>query len=239
MMLCLSVSPPVTLFNISANSLGHSIDALKAALPIAMNLHRAILRTGTALIEKRQVLLLRAFRFAVVKEGPDLAIFTHPNALSKLALWLSGAILEKELSKRKQLPLVIASLNERRGIYVVVGTAQGSQVTNTIKIQKKKDREARKTVREEKRRQREEEGLDEEEEEDEESDDEDDDDDDDDDDGNGKKGGRNTFGIAFQEVANSTQARIRIDSFEATVVEVKKDDLAGFLESLSMKSVMG
>ncbi|KAA8914495.1 CDC45 family [Sphaerosporella brunnea] len=170
-----------------------NVEQLKSALPIAMNLHRAILRTGTALIEKRQIRLLKAFRLAVVKEGPDLPVFTHPNALSKLALWISEAILEqeREASKRKHLPLVVASLHERRGVYVIVGTALGAEEES-------------------------------------------DDDSDDDDDELERKGGRNHFGIAFQDVANSTQARIRIDSFEATVVEVKKDDLAGFLESLSL-----
>ena len=103
-----------------------------------MTLHRAILRTGTALIEKRQIRLLRAFRLAVVKEGPDLPIFSHPNALSKLALWISEAILEqeREASKKKHLPLVVASLNERRGVYVVVETALGAQVARFRRVGK-------------------------------------------------------------------------------------------------------
>ncbi|RPB03740.1 CDC45-like protein [Choiromyces venosus 120613-1] len=170
------------------------IEALKSALPTAMDLTRAILRTGTALIEKRQILLLRAFRLAVVKEGPDVATFAHPNALSKLALWLGEAILEQEKEQRKtrHLPLVVASLNERRGVYVVVGTALGSRI-----------------------------------------------DEDEDDASMERRSGRNKFGMAFQEVANSTNARIRIDAFEATVVEVRKEDLAGFLEGLSLKSVVG
>ncbi|KAI5837955.1 CDC45 family [Morchella snyderi] len=171
------------------------IEALKLALPTAMDLHRAILRTGTALIEKRQIRLLRAYRLAVVKEGPDVAIFTHPNAVSKLALWLGDAILEqeREQERKKHLPLVVASLNERRGVYIVVGTIPGGRVSG-------------------------------EEEEDEEEE---------------RKRGRNKFGIAFQEVASTTQARIRIDAFEATVVEVRKEDLAGFLEGLSTKIILG
>ncbi|CAZ84703.1 unnamed protein product [Tuber melanosporum] len=167
------------------------IEALKTALPTAMDLTRAILRTGTALIEKRQIRLLRSFRLAVVKEGPDVSTFAHPSALSKLALWLGEAILEqeKEHRKKRHLPLVVASLNERRGVYVVVGTTLGSRVD---------DEDATLEYR----------------------------------------SGRNRFGMAFQEVAQSTNARIRIDAFEATVVEVKKEDLAGFLEGLSLKSVV-
>lgn len=50
--------------------------------------------------------------------------------------------------------------------------------------------------------------------------------------------GRNKFGNAFQEVVEETSARVRIDSFEHCVVEVKKEDLTGFLESLSTKAVV-
>ena len=51
--------------------------------------------------------------------------------------------------------------------------------------------------------------------------------------------GHNRFGIAFQEVVEETNARVKIDSFDHCVVEVRKDDLAGFLEGLSLKSVVG
>lgn len=51
--------------------------------------------------------------------------------------------------------------------------------------------------------------------------------------------GLNKFGTAFQDVVAETNARVRIDSFEHCVVEVKKEDLSGFLESLSMKAVVG
>ena len=51
--------------------------------------------------------------------------------------------------------------------------------------------------------------------------------------------GKNRFGNAFQEVVDETGARVRIDSFEHCVVEVKKEDLSAFLESLSMKAVVG
>lgn len=51
--------------------------------------------------------------------------------------------------------------------------------------------------------------------------------------------GLNRFGQAFQEVVEETGARVRIDSFEHSVVEVRKDDLGGFLEALSLRSVVG
>ncbi len=233
----------------------HSIEALKHALPTAQHLHKAILRTGTSLIEKRQIRHLRAFRMAVVKEGPDVQMFTHPAALTKLALWVGEAIAEQERDQRGKVgksgrgtPLVLASLNEARGVFVVVGTGGGGGVIDFTARAKRKERLEEKAIarvanlaeKERKRQEREErqDNDNEQESEEEEEDDEDESDDEDDDDaGNGY--GKNRFGNAFEEVAQETNARVRIDSFEHCVVEVKKEDLGGFLESLSVKAVIG
>ncbi|KAF8456658.1 CDC45 family [Terfezia claveryi] len=217
-----------------------NIDSLLAALPNAMTLHRAIVRTGTALIEKRQIRLLRAFRMAVVKEGPDVHLFTHPSALTKLAIWVGEAVYEQEKdeNRKRHLPIVLAALNERRGVYIVVGMGSAARVKrkkpiDPAKQERKKQKEKGKEEKDKRRMENGDEEEEEEVEEDESSDDSD----------NEmiiEKGyTRNRFGIAFQEVANSTNARIRIDSFEACVVEVKKDDLPGFFESLSFKVVVG
>ncbi|KAF5536932.1 cell division control 45, partial [Fusarium phyllophilum] len=141
-----------------------NIDALKAGLPTAQFLHRAIYRTGTSLINKKQIKHLRAFRMCVVKEGPDVALFTHPAALTKLSLWIGEALAEQERETHGKLshggrgtPLVVASLNEKRGVYVVVGTGGGGGPDTTLL-----DREAakkRKAEREEKLKKKEESRL--------------------------------------------------------------------------------
>ncbi|KAI9889771.1 MAG: hypothetical protein M1814_004973 [Vezdaea aestivalis] len=224
-----------------------SIDDLKAALPTAMYLHRAILRTGTSLLAKKQIKHLNAFRMAVVRDGPDVALFTHPSALTKLALWVGEAVAEQEREARGRLgrggkgtPLVVAALNEGRGVWVVVGTGGGgggvvkSKEAIAEREKKKKAKEEQKAEKEKKRL---EEGEDEEGSEESESESEDDDGDED---GSTKRGsGRNKFGNAFQEVVDETNARVRIDSFENCVVEVKMEDLAAFMEALSMKAVVG
>ncbi len=131
---------------------------------------------------------------------------------------------------------------------MVVGTGGGGGVIDFTARAKRKERlEEKATARvaklaekERKRQEREEREAndDEQESEEEEEDDEDESDDEDDDDaGNGY--GKNRFGNAFEEVAQETNARVRIDSFEHCVVEVKKEDLGGFLESLSVKAVIG
>ncbi|KAH7328030.1 CDC45 family [Stachybotrys elegans] len=247
------------------------IDALKAGVPTAQFLHRAIYRTGTSLINKKQIRHLRAFRMCVVKDGPDVGLFTHPAALTKLSLWVGEALSEQERESHGKLshggrgtPLVVASLNEKRGVYMVVGTGGGGgpdttfldreaakqrQAEKEAKAKKKEEAKAAKQkIKEEKRAaRRRASGQDNEDEEDEleteseasEASDSDSEDDDDDETAREKGFGLNRFGAAFQEVVSETNARVRIDSFEHCVVEVKKEDLGGFLESLSMKAVVG
>ncbi|KAF5615684.1 cell division control 45 [Fusarium sp. NRRL 25303] len=241
-----------------------NIDALKAGLPTAQFLHRAIYRTGTSLINKKQIKHLRAFRMCVVKEGPDVSLFTHPAALTKLSLWIGEALTEQERETHGKLshggrgtPLVVASLNEKRGVYVVVGTGGGGGPDTTLldreaakkrkaereeKLKKKEEsRLAKQKIREDKRAARRDAGDDDDEleTESEDSDSSDSDASDDEDVEHEKGYGLNKFGIAFQEVVAETNTRVRIDSFEHCVVEVKKEDLGGFLESLSMKVVVG
>lgn len=57
--------------------------------------------------------------------------------------------------------------------------------------------------------------------------------------GTGGGGKSNRFGLAFQEVVDETDARVKIDSFDHSIVEVKKEDLGAFLEALSLKAVVG
>jgi len=242
--------------------------SLTQSIPLAQSLHRAILRTGTSLLQKRQIRHLRAFRMALVKEGPDVPLFTNPGALMKLALWLGEAIkeMEKDDGKRKKrgggaTPLVLGCVDEARGVYVVVGLGGGGGASNKTdaekqeKEKKRKDREeskakeraAKKEARQKARAAR---GKDEEDADDAETENESEassdseassEDEAEDDAATSRKRsfGRNRFGNAFQEVVEETSARVRLDSFEHCVVEVKKEDLSGFLESLSMKAVVG
>ncbi|KND87900.1 Cell division control protein 45 [Tolypocladium ophioglossoides CBS 100239] len=245
------------------------IDALKAGLPTAQFLHRAIYRTGTSLINKKQIKHLRAFRMCVVREGPDVSLFNHPAALTKLSLWIGEALAEQERDSHGKLshggrgtPLVVASLNEKRGMYIVVGTGGGGGPDTTFlnresakkKLEdkdakakaKEESRKAKEKVREDKRAARRAAGKDDDDDDDEPetesegSEESDSDDGSDDGDVEQDKGyGLNRFGNAFKEVVSETNARVRVDSFEHSVVEVRKEDLGGFLESLSMKAVVG
>ncbi|KAH8889721.1 CDC45-like protein [Thozetella sp. PMI_491] len=241
------------------------IECLKAGLPTAQFLHKAIFNTGTTIMKKKQISHLRAFRMCVVKDSPDATVFNHPGALIKLALWIGEALSEKEKDETGKLahggrgtPLVVASLDEKRGVYIVVGTGGGGGpdskfVDREASRRKKEAKEAKAKLREERRRNREkiraekraakgddEQDGDEEETESEASDASDSDSDDEDYEEEQRRGyGLNKFGNAFQDVVAETSSRVRIDSFEHCVVEVRKEDLGGFLESLSMKAVVG
>ncbi|KAK5193290.1 DNA replication initiation factor cdc45 [Exophiala xenobiotica] len=244
---------------LASNQPGH----LLAAIPVAQHLLRSILRTGSSLLMKHQIRHLRAFRMGVVKDGPDLALFANsPGALVKLALWVGEAVAVNERDKKGSdgaTPLVLAALDEVRGTYVVVGTGGGIGGGEDLDARKEKaerkakketEREAKRKVREEKRAarkaQRELNGDDsdleesESESEEEDSDEESEDEDEEEMARRKKRGyGHNRFGIAFQEVVEETNARVKIDSFDHCIVEVKKEDLGGFLEGLSLKAVVG
>jgi cell division control protein 45 len=234
----------------------NSIDLLTEHIVTAQHLHRAILRTGTQLIEKKQIRHLRAFRMAVVKEGPDVHLFTHPGALTKLALWIAEAIVELNGTKGKNRgsELVMAGLDESRGLYIVVGLGGGGATESAKERLLKRDarnkekdaRRSAKSAEKEKKRQArvarlDAAGLDEDEvEDDTEDEDDDESEEDSEDEADEPKGyGKNRFGNAFQEVVRETGARVRMDSFEACVIEIRKEDLSGFLERLSMKAVVG
>jgi cell division control protein 45 len=189
--------------------------------------------------------------------------------LTKLALWVAEAIQVQEREKGDAskiggkraigTPLVLAGLDEDRGIYVVVGTGGGGGVVDFAALAKRQEESrSRKAVREKKKREREErqskrateraerdelDELDEENDDTEEDSDSSSSSDSEPEEPQNISGNknlvRNRFGLAFQEVVQETNARVRIDSFEHCVVEVQKEDLGGFLEALSLRSVVG
>lgn len=256
---------------------------LQKSISSAQNLYKAILRVGSALISKKQIRHLSAFRMGVVKEGPDVQLFTHPGALVRLAAWVGEAVavLDSEkgrkAGKRKDDALVLGALDEGRSVYVVVGlgggngwSATGKKIRSKAEIKEREEKRKRKAAEKafqkaERARKKEERrilrrermeaiGLVDSDVEDEESeaetesasshssnDDSEDSEDDDEEVSASRKRSRglNRFGQAFQEVVEETGARVRIDSFEHSVVEVRKEDLGGFLEALARKPVVG
>lgn len=48
----------------------------------------------------------------------------------------------------------------------------------------------------------------------------------------------NTFSVAFQKVAATSGAKVRINSFDSSVIEVRRDDLLPFLEKLTLSGLI-
>ncbi|ODV80579.1 CDC45-like protein [Suhomyces tanzawaensis NRRL Y-17324] len=48
----------------------------------------------------------------------------------------------------------------------------------------------------------------------------------------------NTFSVAFQQLATISGAKVRIDSFDSSVIEIRKDDLPPFLERLTLSGLI-
>ncbi|KIM87880.1 hypothetical protein PILCRDRAFT_771721 [Piloderma croceum F 1598] len=99
------------------------IKSLHEALSLSMSLHRAIIHQGTSIIDKQDIRTMRSHHVVILSQGPDLALFSHPGVLSRLALWLVEALRDRlpGTAGRKSLPFVAACLNEREETYIVVG----------------------------------------------------------------------------------------------------------------------
>ncbi|KAI9469765.1 MAG: DNA replication pre-initiation complex subunit Cdc45 [Benjaminiella poitrasii] len=89
---------------------GNSPSSLLRGLKLCMKTQKAIVQQGTSIIEKKMVKILKNFRFVNVRNGPDLPIFQHPSALTKLGLYLIDAYREHG---KKNLPIVLCSLDEK------------------------------------------------------------------------------------------------------------------------------
>lgn len=127
-------------FWMASDALSTDPTFLKSALPLSMALQKSIIRQGTSMLDKQAIKTLRSFRLGVIKDGPDLHVFSHPATLTRLGVWLvdavrdlisgpNGKITEQSSSKKKpkSFPFVIASLDEVRDCYLVVGVNGAAQ----------------------------------------------------------------------------------------------------------------
>ncbi|SJM84120.1 probable Cell division control protein 45 [Zygosaccharomyces bailii] len=48
----------------------------------------------------------------------------------------------------------------------------------------------------------------------------------------------NNFSMAFQQIAAQTDARIKIDNFESSIIEIRREDLSPFLEKLTLSGLI-
>lgn len=96
------------------------VDTLLLGVDKTKLLQQAVARTATAMIEKSQVRPVSDYLVAVVKEGPDLAVFRNPLALCRLGIWIAQTKAESN-KKKYSPPLVVASLDTNTGNFLVLG----------------------------------------------------------------------------------------------------------------------
>ena len=105
----------------------NSLHRVNESLSLAKALHQAIIRQGTSIIDKGDVKKMRGHNVVILTQGPDLALFSVPGVLCRLALWLVEAMRDRVAEsktaprKRKSVPFVVACHDEQTQKYVVVG----------------------------------------------------------------------------------------------------------------------
>lgn len=97
---------------------GPGADLLRLGIGLAIDVQRAIIRQGVAMIKKREVDMRTMVHQAIVDSSPDLALFTRPGALARLASFVQDLIAIKKVSR----PLVVAFLIPAADAYIVLGT---------------------------------------------------------------------------------------------------------------------
>jgi len=76
----------------SLDGVGGEGDQLRHGLKLSMQIQKAVIRQGIAIIEKQVIITLSTCRVATLKDGPDLPVFWDPLSLNKLAQFLVYAI---------------------------------------------------------------------------------------------------------------------------------------------------
>ncbi|KAH7107552.1 CDC45-like protein [Auriculariales sp. MPI-PUGE-AT-0066] len=122
------------------DSLG-DLQQITQSLDLAKALHQAIIRQGTSIIDKGDVKKMRGHNVVILTQGPDLALFSVPGVLCRLALWLVEAMRDRvaedksKPKKRKCVPFVVACHEEASHKYVVVGVTAALEFGDVRKNQ--------------------------------------------------------------------------------------------------------
>lgn len=193
-------------------------DLLVHGLEGAKSMQQIIFKTGTSVLERGLIKNLRIYRLCVLNDGaiPDLQLFNNPLILAKLGNWLLENINEAELlnffSKKDE--------NLKSNVLKPLVVASLDQVSDTylvIGLAPKYPRGLDNSTKVRLSKQT--------------SDD--------------KRGGEaalmtrlNTFSVAFQKVAATSGAKVRINSFDSSIIEIRKDDLSPFLEKLTLSGLI-
>lgn len=184
-----------------------SIHLLQHSLQLAKALHQAIVAQGVSIIVKQSIKTLRSFRLTVLQDGPQLHLFVHPDTLTRLGFWLIDALRDIVSEQTERRAAARRSKRRSKDDESAELVEQQHTLQSLPFVLAALDK-ARDTYTVV-----------------------------------GIVGapdygdvGRNRFGLAFQEAAASSGARMRNDRFDSSVLEVKRDDLLSFVEALHLQA---
>jgi len=111
----------------------NNVELLMKGIELSMKLQQAIVQQGTSIIERRSITVTRVMKCAILKDIPDLFLFSHPLTLMRLAYFLFDAFRE---SGKDGTPVVVGAYNELSANYILVGVTE----TSLGKKNEKKDK---------------------------------------------------------------------------------------------------
>lgn len=190
-------------------------DLLVHGLDRAKAIQQTIFKTGMSVLERKLVKNLRLYRLCVLNDGaiPELDLFTNPLILSKLGNWLLENINELEFLNlsTKNGDSKLSALKP----LVVASLDSASDTYLVIGLAPKYPRGLDNSTLAKIAQSPENKGKD-----------------------VSLMTRLNTFSVAFQKVSASSGAKVRINSFDSSIIEIRRDDLSPFLEKLTLSGLI-
>ena len=186
-------------------------DLLMEGLEHAKQIQQIVFRTGMSVLERKLVKNLRLYRLCVLNDGsiPDLSIFNNPLMLAKLGSWIMENLTEIDFVNNS------TSLKP----FVLASFDAVSDTYLVMGLAPKYPRDMDNSTRarlgqknEEKQTSPELQTT--------------------------VNTRLNTFSVAFRQLSETSGAKMRVDSFESSVIEIRKEDLSPFLEKLTLSGLI-
>lgn len=188
-------------------------DLMIHGLENAKEIQQTIFKTGMSVLERKLIKNLRLYRLCVLNDGsiPDLNLFNNPLILSKLGNWLLENINELEFlnfSTKKG----DSKLNALKPL-VVASLDAASDTYLVIGLAPKYPRGLDNSTLAKITQNQDKKDI-------------------------SLMTRLNTFSVAFQKVSSTSGAKVRINSFDSSIIEIRKDDLSPFLEKLTLSGLI-
>ena len=185
-----------------------NVALLQASLQLAKSLHQAIVAQGVSIIVKQSIKTLRSFRLTILQEGPSLHLFVQPDTLTRLGYWLIDALRDIVSEQHAKRMEARRERRRRKGSSGDDTLDSLSSALTTLPFVLAALDASRDVFVVV--------GIV----------------------GAAEYGdvAKNQFGLAFQDAAELSGARMRNDLFESSVLEVRRADLMPFVEALHLKA---